>query len=800
MLDGDYGDREGHIRQMEITGPDLRVHSEGVLALNDTGQSNLKVHAEAQDLERVGSLFGLPVEGMGSLDATITGNRKELQASGMVDGGAVKYRDNGAVALAAGFTLRVPELSLTAATLCAKADGTFLTLAGQAFNELSATAEYRGGNVTFDLTVRQPQRALRTAGAMHLNPEQREAYVDRLSLESGNVRWETAMDAAATIRVIDGTASVEHLRLVNATQSVTVDGTFGRPPSEVRITAQQIDLGALDALLLRPRHITGTLDGSATIGGTRSAPRVTASFTLARGMFRQVSYDALTGTLEYAGKGVTVDARLQQTATNWVEARGYVPVAAFRTARTGAPSPEHHGAVSREEAFDLHIHSSPFDLGLAQGLNASISKVTGTAEINLDVTGAADDPHPDGNIAIRNAGFVVTGSGVTYNHINGRIDLVADRVHIADLEVLDGRQQALSITGDLPIHASETGQVNIYINTRDFGIVNNRYGDLRVNSDLRITGQLARPVVDGDLSIATGVINFDRVMESIRDNAFEPAPSEQPQGIPAVGVGALKLDVRMHLPDNVVVRATNLPAEGPIGLGGVNVTLGGDVRLVKDPGSDLVRAIGTVNTIRGSYEFQGRRFTIERDGTIRFEGTDEFDPALNVAANRTIQGVDATVRLQGRLKKPEINLTSVPPLEPADILSLIVFNQPINQVGAGQQAALSERIEQMAAGAVTGSLVSSLGNALNLTELNIQARSETGSVAQITAGQQVNQQLYVRVEHGFGDVNTTNFILEYELASWVRLRTNLLQGATTQLSLFQRTSGSGIDVLFFFTR
>jgi hypothetical protein len=54
------------------------------------------------------------------------------------------------------------------------------------------------------------------------------------------------------------------------------------------------------------------------------------------------------------------------------------------------------------------------------------------------------------------------------------------------------------------------------------------------------------------------------------------------------------------------------------------------------------------------------------------------------------------------------------------------------------------------------------------------------------------------VQQGIGGQSETNFILEYELTRWLRLQTNVLQGSSTQ-QLFQRTQGSGVDLLFFFS-
>ena len=77
---------------------------------------------------------------------------------------------------------------------------------------------------------------------------------------------------------------------------------------------------------------------------------------------------------------------------------------------------------------------------------------------------------------------------------------------------------------------------------------------------------------------------------------------------------------------------------------------------------------------------------------------------------------------------------------------------------------------------------------------------ENGSTASVTIGQQIGQNLYVKVEQGLGDQSQTNVILEYELTKWLRFRTNMLQGATTQAQMFQRQQGSGAEspVLFRF--
>lgn len=42
----------------------------------------------------------------------------------------------------------------------------------------------------------------------------------------------------------------------------------------------------------------------------------------------------------------------------------------------------------------------------------------------------------------------------------------------------------------------------------------------------------------------------------------------------------------------------------------------------------------------------------------------------------------------------------------------------------------------------------------------------------------------------------TGAVLEHQIARWLRLQTNVMQGSSTQQSLFRRNQGSGADLIF----
>jgi translocation and assembly module TamB len=212
-----------------------------------------------------------------------------------------------------------------------------------------------------------------------------------------------------------------------------------------------------------------------------------------------------------------------------------------------------------------------------------------------------------------------------------------------------------------------------------------------------------------------------------------------------------------------------------------------------------MRFVGEVNTVRGSYTFQSRRFDIMRDGRIRFAGTDELNPTIDLKARRLISGVETFVRVQGTMKEPELSFSSNPPLDQADILSLIVFNQPINELGEGQQVSLAERATALAGGYLATGLSRSISNALDLDEFEIQA-GEQGFGPTLSVGEQVGEHFFFRIRQGFGDAQATELILEYQLKDFLRLQGTAAETAGgAQRITFRRVERAGLDLIFFFS-
>ena len=244
-----------------------------------------------------------------------------------------------------------------------------------------------------------------------------------------------------------------------------------------------------------------------------------------------------------------------------------------------------------------------------------------------------------------------------------------------------------------------------------------------------------------------------------------------------------------------------LSRESLADVGDINASFGGDLSIRKEPHRRMELS-GTLQAVRGTYAFQGRRFTIERGATLRFPGGPSLDPLLGITATRTVSGVVIRAVLRGSASAPELELTSSPPLEQSDILSLLLFNRPANELAAGQRNELAVQAATLASGFVVSPAFSELAERLGLDFLQLEPTTSGNSAAfRLSAGREIWRGLFVTYSREFSSDPYNEVFIEYELNQYLRLRAtgSDAPGARTREALFRRVERFGVDVLFFFS-
>jgi translocation and assembly module TamB len=680
------------------------------------------------------------------------------------------------------------------------------------------------------------------------HPDHSEFHLPSLSLRTQGVEWKTAPGSQATIEYGPNRVHVKDVKLVSGDQSLDVAGTFSMGDNPqlggVTVTARNVDIAQLEQLTMQNRGFTGRVNANATLNGNAKAPDVKGHVSVQNGAFRQFTYQSLDADVTYSASRIGIDARLVQSPGAELTAKGTVPMSALKPAPARAGE---HVAAAPGDDIDVRIQSTRIDLGIIQGFTSQVANVTGTMQADVTVKGTSADPHMTGYIDFQNGAFEVPDAKARFTGMTTRIELEPDRVRVPRFQILDEHGRALTIQGELATHERQTGAVNVTIESDNFKLFDNELGELNLETRLRLTGEVRKPRLEGEVRTDAARLELDKILllfsnpysqEALPDvlSAQETVTSSKgadeatraalekgrqvqaehaaeqnataPAAAPKTGIfSAMEMDVHLVAPDNMVVRGDDLRPGGPSAMaaGSMNATIGADLQITKVvDGPVTIR--GTANTVRGFYEFQGRRFTLLRDGTAQFHGTPQINPALDIRAERLIPntGVTARIHITGTPRAPKLTLSSSPAgLDEADILSLIVFNRPVNELGSGEKASLAETAGGIASGFVASSLGKSIGKALDVDLFDISTTDpDTGETAGgITVGKQVSDRAFVQFRQQFGQRSFTQFMLEYQLAKFLRVNTQFApetSGVANRLTQ-RRVERAGVDLIFFFS-
>jgi translocation and assembly module TamB len=453
--------------------------------------------------------------------------------------------------------------------------------------------------------------------------------------------------------------------------------------------------------------------------------------------------------------------------------------------------------------MDVAIMSSAIDLGLLVGVTNVVSRSSGVIRLDVHAVGTSADPHFEGTIDIADAAFVVANTGVPYKNGRAQIRLASDVLTVEAFHIEDEDGRPLEMSGSLGTHELKVSDVAIDVTANRFEVLRNEFGRLEVSALLRLRGRAEAPRVAGDLTIEGDQLDVDQILDRFlfRPYATEPVAIGGLDAVAALNPwDRLGLDISLHVPRTLRLVGTDIQVSPgtPIGLGDINLRVGGDLYLYKDPGGP-VYPTGSLDQVAGSYVFQGRRFDIdEPSSSINFVG--DLDPQIWIMVTREISGVETRVTLSGSLRQPELRLASTPPLDESDVLSLIVFNTTPNALTTGQQQELAVRAASLAAGFLAKPLLQAVQNELGLEAFQIESTGDAGGGPRLTIAGELAPGLVARFSRQFGQDPFDEATIEYYLSRLFRLRATFSDAqSTTARSSFRRLERAGIDLLLFFS-
>jgi len=785
-----------HVTALDVSGPSGRVSAKGTVVLVGDGQSDLSYVADVPDLKSLQSFSREPLGGSAHVEGRITGPQGAMTTRGTISGSRLVLGPVDALSVKSAFSLAVPGNNVKLTTGRVDLTGAYIEVRGTRIDEVAGTLAYDGSRLDVEAKVAQRQRQLQFAGSLVPHPDHHEIHVRSLSMIANDVEWQMPQGQEAVARYAADRLEIENFQLARGDSRIRIEGTASANAADqsLVVTAEHLQVADVNTLLLGTQRFSGIANGTARISGSLSEPAVEARMAVTTGQIQGVAFDSLAGQVSLGKGQLTLDAALEAGAAGRLTATGTMPVP-WR-APAGAELPP----------FNLRLQSAAINLALFQPISSEIDMITGVGRFDLQVSGAAGAPRLEGLVGVQQGSFRVATTGVIYSGVEAAMAVEGERVIVQQFRVQDDDGHTGSVTGSLKVAAlGRPSDFNLSVQAHEIHVLHNRFGEISLSPDLRVMGDLSSPLVTGTIKVDRGRVELGDLLDRFSATGYQRVETDVGEQVEkAVDAAApttgASYSVTLDLPDNIVLRGRDLRASrGSIGLGDVNVTLGGALTIAKDTAGPTT-LLGRLSVVRGQYSFQGRPFTILRDSELRFEGTDELlNPVVDVTGERQISGVTARVHVTGTMREPEIALSSDPPLDEGDILSLIAFNQTMNSLQTSERVSLASRAGVLAARAFATPIADSVARALDFDLFEIQPSDDTGTGATLTVGRQINENLFVGFRQEFGSEDVSQVSFEFRLTEFLRLVTSFAQG-TEQTRRTPPIDRAGLDFIFVIRR
>ena len=445
------------------------------------------------------------------------------------------------------------------------------------------------------------------------------------------------------------------------------------------------------------------------------------------------------GQIKLAGGGLRLDGFKMRVGQHELEASGTVELSQFKPTTTNLLLTGDVNMELLQLFFPEHISHS-----------------VGATWIKVRAKGPVANPQFTGQLKVKQVEVSPRGWGRTITLDRG--DVRFSNYLIKTKSPLSGTydEGLIQVEGELRLDRFDL--VDVYLKISGTGIPQrspNVYS-AEFNMDVRLLGDSQQLILDGDLELVD--LSYTRKFDVLKQAFIKPRVLEEDppfwKGSPLLE--NLTLDLKVRSMGQMLVK-NNL----------ANLSLSGDFVVVGT--LENLHLGGLIRTEEGTFKLPYLRgnFSISQ-GQILFARNKPMELGqINITSEATFEGrnqVDylITLKVEGPLSKPAIQLSSVPALDPGQISALLLTGRTTDQLrkelGGGSESGPSVAGGQAAGAAdaqvkqLTGEILSSIieDPLKKVTRLDVISLEVGTESAQIRAGKKLGRYINLAGEYELG--------------------------------------------------
>jgi autotransporter translocation and assembly factor TamB len=544
---------------------------------------------------------------------------------------------------------------------------------------------------------------------------------------------------------------------------------------------QDLDVALLQPFLPQDVQISGRGSYDLSWNGTLSQPHPVGTFRLVDGKvqtqpgappFEQInlscslqdsilSLDSLSGAVRQTPFWLQAKATLRSHGEFAVQLD-------LSVSDLGAVTGE--GTVSSDSLrFNARIRE--MNLTTLQPFLPELEDLSGNLNAELSASGQTADPLIEGHLEIRELSFQPAWFDSPLNRGLVKIGFSQNRIRV-DTLLMRKDQGVVFVSGSLVHDKGALSSVDLKVSVDDLEI--NRPKELILvvkSARLGYRSQNSYHLLDGDV-----VLGESRMLVNFRPQSILPfaqAAQKPARELPSL-LQTTKMNVRLRESRNLWVD-NNL----------AHLRLHTELSVIGSPAQPNIT--GRVVVEEGYVLYLDRKFQVKQ-GVVDFIDPDRLNPVIDFNAQATVTSYQATeatpyvitLAITGPLDEAVVELTSDPPQDKSNILSLLTIGATREQLGGqdatGKDASLSsvlkERAQSISSQKIAGYTSRKVSSFLGLEQFTIEGnlfRFDNSWGPQLLASKKISPGVEITYITTVGHSNENSFRLDYRLSKHLSL-------------------------------
>ncbi len=339
-----------------------------------------------------------------------------------------------------------------------------------------------------------------------------------------------------------------------------------------------------------------------------------------------------------------------------------------------------------------------------------IPDLGGRLVLAASLEGSSKQPRIHGDVVLDQVSCIIPGLFQKLDGVTGQVRITPERIVVDRLQgKLDGGK--FNLEGKMDMDSFTPTGFFAQFKTEALPIRLPDTMDLLLKTDLRMEGDLAKALIEGEVFVLEGNYYKD-VRLSLLDEVTRRREETVPQEASHPFYKNTSLDVSVKR-RNAITVDNNL----------AQLAINPDLRIVGSLANPIIRGRATVES--GTITYRNKTFEVKK-GYVDFSNPYITEPYIDIESDIKVRQWTIRLVLAGMPEALSLKLTSDPPEEDGDILSLLVIGRTTKELIAGEGGA-GKTPAQLLADAMAKNLGDEVKEITGLDAFEVKLGTENGA-------------------------------------------------------------------------